>query len=802
MWGDSMKMRRPAAAVMISFAGGIFTARYCDSLIVFSAFGLILLVLFITQCRQKAIYLQLVLFVFGAMDFILIDSRNSPLSEFTGNLAVIEGHVQSVEEKPYGYQMVVSGTSFEFDGYSGRLKEKFLLNASGNMDMIEGIPLQNSQSIVGRNVSFLGRVEAPPGQRNPGLFDYRFYLKTKGIEYILCGSLRHMTIKGISNPFSANMARIKYRFSQALDKSMDSESKSLLLGMLFGDKTSLSEDVYDIFRKNGTAHILAVSGIHVGVVYALVNRLFRNKRSIFSSAVTIILLLFYAALASFSPSVMRAFTMIVIHILSKHFHKRYDLLSSTAFSAFLMLLLHPYSLFQLGFQLSYLAVFSLAFVLPFTESRLGMLCFRHNPLKNAVLGILISTVSLQLTLIPITAFNFQYISLSAFLINIPVIVLAGFIIPLGILLLIVGFGGGELFSFLSAATEILLKAMKVLNGLVGECSFSSFNVVSPDKAVVIAFYTLIFFLTSECFWDFYRRRRLKHTAVVILSLLALSTLLSITSGGNGLRADIVFVDVGQGDCIHIRTPSGKNILVDGGGSLDYDVGKKILLPYLLKNGVARIDLALVTHLHTDHFGGISSLCRLMPVKRLALYSFNRCKQDDILSETGLTSEALLYLSKGHTIKVDDDVALEILYPPSPGKDFPIEGSNDEDDENARSLLIRVHISGLSVLITGDMGVKEEQAAIALYGTDSPQLKSDILKVGHHGSASSTGNGFVLAVNPCIAVIQSGKNNFGHPHPKIIEKLDKAGIMLYRTDQNGAVLLRIREQKILVHAMLQ
>ncbi len=794
-------MRRPVVALSISFAGGISAARFCDHLIVTAVFASLMLMLLLTRCRHRMIYALLLLFFLGAFDFMLIENRDSPLADIAGELAVIEGRVQSLEERPYGYQMVIAGRWWEFDGKAGALKEKLLLNASGNAGMIEGFASGNPQSLVGRDISFLGRLESPSGQRNPGLFDYRFYLRTRGIEYILSGSLHHMIVKGAPNPFQGSLARVKYRFSEALDDNdMDAEAKSLLLGMLFGDKTLLSEDVYDVFQRNGTAHILAVSGIHVGVVYALVNKIFlRRKKTAFSRAVTIAFLLLYAALASFSPSVMRAVTMIIVHIFSEHLHKRYDLLCCTSFSAFLLLLIHPYALFQLGFQLSFLAVFTLAFVLPFVNSRLGMLSANQNAIRNAVLTVFAPTASLQLMLIPVIAFNFQYISLSAFLINIPVIVLAGLIIPAGILLLFFSFIGGGCFCFFSSVLEILLDAMAALNCMAGGWSFSSFNVVSPNKVAVILFYLLIFFISSECFWDFYRRRKSKHIFVVLVSLALLSVLISASSGGNGLRADIVFVDVGQGDCVHIRTPSGQNILIDGGGKADYDMGKKVLLPYFLKNRVSCIDLALVTHLHTDHYGGVASLCRLMRVKRLGLYSLNRCREDKILSDTGLASRALVYLSKGDKIKIDE-VVLEILYPPYPDENPLDEVPSGEDDENARSLLIKVYISGLSVLVTGDMGSFEEKAVMESYGADL--LSSDILKVAHHGSATSTSDGFVRAVNPRVAVIQSGKNNFGHPHPDVVEKLNKAGIMLYRTDKDGAVLLRIKQGKILAHTMLR
>jgi competence protein ComEC len=173
-------------------------------------------------------------------------------------------------------------------------------------------------------------------------------------------------------------------------------------------------------------------------------------------------------------------------------------------------------------------------------------------------------------------------------------------------------------------------------------------------------------------------------------------------------------------------------LIDGGGSADYDVGKKILLPYLLKNGVSHIDLACVTHLHQDHFGGLVSLCHLMPVRKLALYEGNRSGQQKILDETGLSAKELLYLKKGDSIFVEKGVRIDILYPEGVTAGGGGTQEMAETDENAATLVIRIAYQGVGILLTGDLGFSGEESIEEFYrgSTDSP-AKADILKIGHH-----------------------------------------------------------------------
>lgn len=798
-------MRRPVLFLFFCMAGGILSAYFLP----FAAAVIPLAIAAAAAAVKKkgVLTLFLIVAIYGAVYFELTEMNITPLEECSGEIAEVWGRVESVQEKEGWSRIEIKAFQIENKGVRCKTSEKILLQLYGGLNEMRstlGADLKSPQSLVGKDVYLKGEVSIPKRATNPGLFDYQLYLRSRGINTIMETTSYHFEIYGRGNRITAALAEMKQRFSDRLSEEMNEESKALLIGMMFGDKTCLDEELLDDFRRNGTTHILAVSGIHVTVIFLCVNRLFRNRKTPFTSLTAAAILILYAALSSFSPSVVRAVVMILICIFSKHLYRRYDLLCSAAFSAFLFLLYNPYSLFNTGFQLSYLAVFTMAFLLPFSAEKVELLSgYRRYHKLYLVLKVFVPVFVIQIGMIPATAYLFQYISLTAFIMNVPIIALSGIIIQAGMLLLILSFPGGMLFSFAATGTDLLIKLTALLSRSTGSLKYAAINMTAPSIAFLILFYGIGYFLVSEIFWDWVRRGKRRNIVFVLVVSFCIAVSAPWLTGETERRASVVFVDVGQGDCIHIRTPEGKNILIDGGGSVDYDVGKKILLPYLLKNGVSHIDLACVTHLHQDHFGGLISLCHLMPVKKLALYEGNRSDQQKILDETGLSPEELLYLKKGDSIDVEKGIKIDILYP-----DFTAEGGNEtagteETDENAQTLVIRADYQDVGILLTGDLGFPGEANIEEFYrGYVNSPAKSDILKIGHHGSRYSTGEAFLDLVDPAIAVIQVGQNNFGHPNADVIEMLRKKDIMVERTDLNGAVLIDIKNGKIRVRTMLK
>jgi len=721
--------------------------------------------------------LFLLVVLLGSGCFYIAEHRADPLESETGKVHTVEGRVVAVQTRDENsWQMVITAP------YGG----KRLVRIKGAMG--------NPAEYIGKRAVVKGEVELPAERRNPGLFSYRLYLKTKGVRVILQsgeGLIRFEPKK--SYLFFTLTARLKYGFLDRLERTMAPETFGLMNGMLFGDDSFIGEDVYDSFQKNGIAHILSVSGIHTGIVYLFVIRLLGNRKTRAFYLIAALALFFYAALSEFSPSVVRAAVMIYIHIFSKLFCRRYDFLCCTAASALGMQLVNPFYLFNAGFQLSFMAVFCLAALLPWANRRIGIMEEKGaSGLLTEGLRLVAPLLIIQIGMAPLTAYLFNYFSIAAFFVNMPVIAISGVVIPLGICLIPLSFLSwippcGVLFGAGVQAGELLINLMLRLNWHFYLPGVGFFNTVSPSVLFLLIFYGFFFFLSSEFYRILYQRGRRRAMAAYCCLILILSLPVSWAADTSCRDAELVFLDVGQGDCLHIRTPGGKNILIDGGGSRSYDVGKKILQPYLLKNGVRSIDLALATHLHDDHFLGIAQLAGRMEIGRLGVYEANRLREKEILAETGLEREAVLYLAAGDRIRIEKDVWIDVLYPEKRPEEEYRELVSDEADENASSLLLRIYYRGLTVLMTGDLGFEGERAAMDQHKSDPGVLRADVLKVGHHGSRYSTGDGFLAAVDPKIAVFQVGKNNFGHPHPSVIEKCLEKGIIIYRNDLNGAVV---------------
>lgn len=429
----------------------------------------------------------------------------------------------------------------------------------------------------------------------------------------------------------------------------------------------------------------------------------------------------------------------------------------TALSTVALLLIwqNPYVIMGAGFQMSFLAILSI--------------CFFKPVLPRKIPEFLKTVIAVNGGLLLYQMYQFNYVSLVSVLANIPIVYLTGILVPVSL----AGFaffmlaGNLPVIDLLMQSLSFLLLKINSWSTLGG---YGAVEVISPSLWFVIGFYFICFFTVSEYGLILWLRKKKKLFFYWILFALLLSVILAGFHYHPAENADLVFIDVGQGDSLHIRSKN-KNLLIDGGGSINYNVGQKILKPYLLKNGVSKIDLALATHLHTDHYKGLTELSASFPVKKL---------------ETGLT--------KGRKFKVSSDVIVETLWP------IVIEGEKGQE-ENAQCSVFMIEYNGWKILVTGDLDEDGERKMVEHYkGTD--KLSADILKIGHHGSRSSTCDVFLEMVNPSIAVIQVGANNiYGHPDRKVIEKCQKKGIMIVRNDKNGAIGFSFHKKEIKIYPII-
>ena len=527
-------------------------------------------------------------------------------------------------------------------------------------------------------------------------------------------------------------------FMAALD--CEDQAAAIIRGILFGDTNQMDEELYEDFRQNGTAHVLAVSGLHVGMLYGVYRKIYQWLHYPVLAAAFVLFLLVYGTATLWSVSVTRAIFLIFLTMIGDVLHCRYDLLTALAAVAMVVIIANPYVIFGASFQMSFLAVVSIVFL--------------REPVAHLVGQGMSASVAVQIGLMPYMAYVFNSVSLIGIICNLPVVFLVSILVPIGIIGFSVFLCTGISVPPLSPLLEGLSQMTILVNGWFSADGRFALDVVSPPFWSMVIVYGVIFYGSSEKARVHVMRREWTKGIKPLLAI-CLAAVVAVPLGNSPFDdASVVFVDVGQGDCIHIRDEQGRSLLIDGGGRINYDVGKKVLKPYLLKNGFKQVNLAMATHLHTDHYLGLEQLADCFDVDELLI--------------TGCA---------GNVISLGEEQWIEVLW--------PLTEDTESDDENMNSLIFMIHDRGVKTLVTGDITAEGEAMLVKAYaGTD--KLTADVLKIAHHGSAYSTSDVFLETVNPSAAVISVGKNNYGHPSEIVIEKLGKNGIMVFRTDRDGAV----------------
>ncbi len=613
----------------------------------------------------------------------------------------------------------------------------------------------NLPDLLNARIAFTASLSDANRARNPHCFDYYMYIKS-------CGIGKIATIDSFSVLDSTLTPKEKYdRFlfakrQEFLAKTSE-DVKGIIAGVLFGDTSYLEEDVYEDFRNNGTAHILAVSGLHIGILYGLYKKIVGKRRNLAALMLLATMLFTYGTLSMWSTSSIRGILMIMISTIGRYTDRRYDMLTALAIAAFVLIIHNPYVIYGCAFQMSFLAIASIAFLQPLISLKVP------ESLRTAI------AVNFGLLIYQADVFN--YISLVSLIANIPIIFLTGYFVPIAIASFFASVAGAYVLP-LRAVTEGIAKLLTSINEFSSLGGFSSIDVVSPPKGLTIFFICMTFFLASETFYVLAHRKKTKQIIAGVLAICIVCGIGETFSYSPITHDDIVFVDVGQGDCLHIRA-GGRDVLIDGGGKIDYNLGKKTLKPYLLKNGVSSLDVAIATHLHTDHYKGLTELAECMKV-----------------------GEIYTRLTAGQTLNLEDDVSIKTLWPVSTAGD-------DNQDENKNCSVFMIYYEGYKILVTGDLDSEGEAAMMNYYRSQgqADELDCDVLKVGHHGSKYSTSAEFLACAGPQIAVIQVGKNTYGHPSAETVERLEAVGVRVYRNDECGAIGLRFSKKGIAVHKNL-
>ena len=355
--------------------------------------------------RRKCFYLLVIVLIFlYAFDFMGIPLSGEIDEVFFERSIVFTGKVVEVQQKDDYLRLTVKPE--RADGAECNLKENVLLNFYGEEE--------HPWELLNSRISFKTKLERPSGRRNPYCFDYAKYLKSRRIGAVASVNTIETEPGSLTmrERYERKLCEKKHKFCH----SRSDESRGMVMGVLFGDTSFLDEDAYDLFRKNGTAHILAVSGLHVGLIYRIYQKLAGRKKNIAALIALTFVLYTYGELSGWSPSVGRAVLMIGMSVFARFADLRYDMLTAASTVALILIGKNPYVIFGAGFQMSFLAICSIVFLKPLIPVKI--------PDNAAVM------LSVYLGLLPYQIYQFNYISVTALAANIPVIYLAGFFVPL------------------------------------------------------------------------------------------------------------------------------------------------------------------------------------------------------------------------------------------------------------------------------------------------------------------------------------------------------------------------------------
>lgn len=669
-------------------------------------------------------------------------------------------------------------------------------------------------------ISFKGEFQEPSKKRNYGGFDYKNYLKTLKIYGTVKCESYNVLEKNKGNILISFTNKISNSVKEKIYDLLDKREANLLIGLLLGDDDNIDDDIEESFKISSLSHILAVSGMQVTYIITAMYFIFNNllgKRK--TKIVIIIILIFYTILTGFSPSIVRASIMGILIMGAGLFYRKNNIWNSIAISLLLMLIYNPFLITNVGLQLSYLGTIGIillnkTFLRIFNKIRFEKYILNRKIINivSKIIEILTVTISASVVVFPIMLYNFNLFCTYFLITNLLASIIIGPITIFGTVIVIISFiflKFGKMFSiFLEISLNIL-----VLVSNFSKLPFSKIYITTPKISMIIFYYVLIIFFNY--IYKIYNNRNLSLTQIRFRNLIALykykikeiynnkksrkkfiSILILIVFCFNIYNFFIIkrelkiyFVDVGQGDSTFIVTPKNETILIDGGGSLgtDFDVGESTLLPYILDRGYKKIDLMFVSHFDQDHIGGLFKILEELKVEKVCISkqeedSENYQKFLNIVKEKNIQ---VLVVKIGDKIVLDKNLYFDILWP----KDKQIE----ENKLNNNAIVMKLNYNNFSMLFTGDIEKKAEEEILETY-KNSKILESDILKVAHHGSKTSTTDEFLSRVKPKIALIGVGKDNmFNHPSNTTIEKLEKMNIKIYRTDLNAEISICVNDK---------
>lgn len=716
--------------------------------IAFLSIPIAVIILLITKNKKIIVILICLIISIGYVS--ILENKYSKISDMSiKEMVTIISDIQEKEYKKVCTAKIV------------RNNKKILINIKMSQD-IPSIKYGDSLYIE-------GEFKQPEEARNYKGYNYKQYLKTKKI----IGTVELEKVKILKSSNGSFIHNIQKYIRDTINGTLTDEEGNLLLAILLGDKDKLSEDIQESFKTSNLSHMLAVSGAHVsyiilGLTYVLQNSIIGKKNG---KIVCIIFLLAFMAITNFTPSVTRACIMAVLTLFSGIIYRKSDVYTNISVAALITLIFNPYSLLDLGFQLSYGGTIGIIIFIKRIQEKKS-----NSKVINYIKQMALVSIYANIIIIPIMMYHFNTVSFTFIISNIMASPILGIIVITGFLFIIASITVKPLTRLIAIFIKPILSILIKISQICSKLPFSNILVVTPYMFNVISYYAIILYCIKS---------KKNNKCKIIICLLIVLILINFIIYIFPQKLRIFFIDVGQGDSTLIITPDKKTVLIDGGGSDSFDVGKKVLLPYLLDRRILKIDYVLISHFDTDHCGGILTIMEKVKVKNIIIseqaeHSENYERFKKLMIHKKIR---LIEVKKGDKIKIGRYSEFKIL--------FPTSRLLSENPLNNNSIVAQFNYNNFKMLFTGDIEKLAEQQILK---AEKAEIRADILKVAHHGSKTSSIPEFIKAVRPKIALIGVGKyNTFGHPNQQTIKNLENIKCRIYRTDLQGEIIIKIDQK---------
>jgi competence protein ComEC len=828
---------RPVVPLLLSMISGIAAGSQfsghgiCAYLVAFVSLCLILYCLY---KNRNVIFIPMVLFF--ALGYLSIQPWINP--KFPPHHIIhfkdthswkISGVIDSpVATDSHRQKFILRTETLEGNNTSLPVTGRIRLTVSGN----------GPDLFIGDRIVFFGRIKSIRNFNNPGGFDYKRYMvfrKVYGTAYVSAKKL--ILIKRNSETRTGMIiADTRRKISDLIDKTGQGTEQGVFKALIVGDRNSISNDLKQAFNRAGIGHLLAISGLHIGIVatgaFLIFQYLLSHIKFLLWHAWTkkgavilsVIPVLIYGLLSGMSPSTQRAVIMVTVFLAAFLFEREHDPMNTLAVAALLILIFHPPSLFSISFQLSFTAVLAILYGLsrvqiPWRSDSMGIKKSKRFTVKTKLFYFFMVSFFAILGTLPLVMFSFNQISVVGLLANFIFVPVIGFVVvPLGLLaVFLYPLTGSVALGCLKAGAFVLAQAMGMIH-FFADLPFAAVKTVTPSYFEICCFYILFWAVLNLRYGSSKPAAEKdnvpgeenhapgknfiqKPAAIVVLLVIAALSAdacywLYSRFWHDDLRVTII--DVGHGNAALMELPEGYNILIDGGGFSDnsiFDTGARIIAPFLWQKKIKTVDTLVLSHPNSDHLNGLIYIAEHFNVKNVwtnneAANTLGYKKFMETIKKNKIHMPEYKEIAGIHHI---NGVWITICYPP---RDF-IEKRKKETwrNLNNNSLVLKASFGAKSFLFPGDIENRAEYELAAIAGD---KLKSTVLLAPHHGSKTSSSERLIEKISPEIIIISSGwKSRFGFPHPSVLRRYKDKGCRILGTARNGAVFMSTDGQTLTI-----